>query len=108
MNKAQFIVQKVHASNDMKSECQDHFNMAGRGLHMSPNAGEGRGGCGVSANGNSCATHVTWSPNKPWRANSIFNLCMIAGDDFVELPVPEQFKTRLVGGKLETTPTECA
>ncbi len=62
--------------------------------------GEGRG-CGVSANENSCATHVTWSPNKPWRF-------MIAGDDFVELAVPEQFKTRLVGGKLETTPTESA
>jgi hypothetical protein len=33
---------------------------------------------------------------------------MIAGDDFVELAVPEQFKTRLVGNKLETTPTESA
>ncbi len=38
---------------------------------MSPNAG----GCGVSANENSCAHHVTWSPNKLWR--SIFNLCTI-------------------------------
>jgi hypothetical protein len=38
----------------------------------------GRGGgvwsCGVSANENSCAHHATWSPNKLWRSNSIFNL----------------------------------
>jgi hypothetical protein len=40
---------------------------------MSPNAGE-EGGCGVSANENSCAHHVTWSPNKLWGSNSIFNL----------------------------------
>jgi hypothetical protein len=32
----------------------------------------GRGCCGVSANENSCAHHVTWSPNKLWRSNSIF------------------------------------
>jgi hypothetical protein len=38
---------------------------------MSPNAGGG--GCGA-ANENSCAHHVTWSPNKLWRSNSIFNL----------------------------------
>jgi hypothetical protein len=37
---------------------------------VSPNAG----GCGVSANENSCAHHMTWSPNKLWRSNSIFNL----------------------------------
>jgi hypothetical protein len=42
---------------------------------MSPNAGGGEGGCGVSANENSCAHHVTWSPNKLWRSNSIFKLC---------------------------------
>jgi hypothetical protein len=41
---------------------------------MSLNAGGG-GGCGVSANENSCAHHVTWSPNKLWRSNSIFKLC---------------------------------
>ncbi len=35
--------------------------------------GEG-GTCGVSANDYSCAHHVTWSPNKLWRSNSIFNL----------------------------------
>jgi hypothetical protein len=35
--------------------------------------GEG-GSCGVSANEYSCAHHVTWSPNKPWRSTSIFNL----------------------------------
>jgi len=32
-------------------------------------------GCGVSANENSCAYHVTWRPSKLWRSNSIFNLC---------------------------------
>ncbi len=32
-------------------------------------------GCWVSANENSCAHHVTWSPNKLWIYNSIFNLC---------------------------------
>jgi hypothetical protein len=41
---------------------------------MSPNAGVGGVGCGVSANENICAHHVTWSPNKLWRSNSIFNL----------------------------------
>jgi hypothetical protein len=31
--------------------------------------GDGGGGsCGVSANENSCAHHVTWSPNKLWRS----------------------------------------
>jgi hypothetical protein len=34
----------------------------------------GGGCCGVSANENSCAHHVTWSPNKLCRSNSIFNL----------------------------------
>ncbi len=39
--------------------------------YMSPNAGgRGGGGWGVSANENSCAQHVTWSPNKLWRSNS--------------------------------------
>jgi hypothetical protein len=33
-----------------------------------------RVGCVVSANEYSCAHHVTWSPNKPWGFNSIFNL----------------------------------
>jgi hypothetical protein len=42
-----------------------------RPSHMSPNAG---GDCRVSANENCCAHHVTWSPNKLWRYNSIFNL----------------------------------
>jgi len=31
---------------------------------------------GVSANDNSCAHHVTWSPNELWRYNFIFILCM--------------------------------
>ncbi len=34
----------------------------------------GMGSCGVSANEYSCVHHVTWSPNKLWRSNSIFNL----------------------------------
>ncbi len=33
----------------------------------------GGGGCRVSANENRCAHHVTWSPNKLWRSNYIFN-----------------------------------
>jgi hypothetical protein len=39
--------------------------------------GEG-GSCGVSANENSCAHHVTWSPNILWRSISIFNLWAVA------------------------------
>jgi hypothetical protein len=35
---------------------------------------EGRGRCRVSADEYSCAHHVTWSPNKLWSSNSIFNL----------------------------------
>jgi hypothetical protein len=31
--------------------------------------------CGFLANEYSCAHHVTWSPNKLWRSNSIFYLC---------------------------------
>ncbi len=34
----------------------------------------GMWGCQVSACEQSCAHHVTWSPNKLWRSNSIFNL----------------------------------
>ncbi len=41
--------------------------------YMSPNAGEGGGGCGVSANEYSCVW--TWCPNTLWGSNSIFNLC---------------------------------
>jgi hypothetical protein len=36
--------------------------------------GTGGRGCGVSANENSFAHHVTCSPNKLWRSNSVFNL----------------------------------
>jgi hypothetical protein len=32
-------------------------------------------GCGISANEYSCAQHCTYSPNKLWRSDSIFNLC---------------------------------
>ncbi len=39
----------------------------------------GGGGCGVSANVNSCAHHVKWSPNKLWRSISIFNYAVDAG-----------------------------
>jgi hypothetical protein len=42
-------------------------------VFMRPNAGEG-GRCEVPANENSCTHHVTWSPNKLWRSNSILNL----------------------------------
>ncbi len=43
--------------------------------YTSPNAGgRGVGVAGVPANEYSCAHHVTWSPNKLWRSNSIFNL----------------------------------
>ncbi len=35
-------------------------------------------GCGVSANENSCAHHVTWSPNELRRSNSIANLWLWA------------------------------
>ncbi len=44
--------------------------------YTSPNAGDGGGGCGVSANEYSCAHHVTWSPNKLWRSTSLFSLWM--------------------------------
>ncbi len=40
---------------------------------MSPNAGGG-GDCRVSTNEHSWAHHVTWSPNKLRKSNSIFNL----------------------------------
>ncbi len=36
----------------------------------------GGGGCGVSANEYNCAHHVTWSPNKLWRSNSIITQCL--------------------------------
>jgi hypothetical protein len=52
---------------------------------MSPNAGGRGGGSGVSANENSCAHHVTWSPNKLWRSNSIFNLRDGGSDILVRL-----------------------
>jgi hypothetical protein len=48
---------------------------------MSPNAGVG-GCCRVSANENSCAHHMIWSPNKLWRFNSIFNLCKKGSNNF--------------------------
>ncbi len=32
----------------------------------------------ASANEYGCAHHVTWSPNKLWRSNSIFNLWLRA------------------------------
>ncbi len=36
--------------------------------------GVGAGVCGVWANENSCAHHVTWSPNRLWRSNFILYL----------------------------------
>jgi hypothetical protein len=44
-------------------------------LVYEPKCGEG-GELGVSANEYNCAHHVTWSPNKLWRSNFIFNLCV--------------------------------
>ncbi len=41
---------------------------------IAPLVYERGGGCGVSASENSCAHHVTWSPNKLWGSNYIFNL----------------------------------
>ncbi len=38
----------------------------------------GREGAGLSANEYSCVYHVTWSPNKLCRSNSIFNLWFAA------------------------------
>ncbi len=73
-----------------KGCCQDmfspSFNIINRGLQgdvvylswpIAPLVYEpkcGGGGCRTSANENSCAHHVTWSPNKLWRSNSLFNL----------------------------------
>ncbi len=42
--------------------------------YMSPNAG---GGVAESQQ-MSTAVHCTWSPNKLWRSNSVFNLCSIS------------------------------
>jgi hypothetical protein len=50
----------------------------------------GGGDCGVSANENSCAHHVTWSLNKRWRSNSIFNLwtrLIVEEDSAAELSI---------------------
>jgi len=33
---------------------------------------------------------------------------LFKGEEFVEHPIPEQFKTTILGGKLETRPTESA
>merc|ERR1711962_1873188 len=38
--------------------------------------------------------------------SSEMNVMIPVGDDFVEQPVPEQFKTVINGGKLKTTATE--
>jgi hypothetical protein len=43
---------------------------------------DGGRGCRVSANENSCAHHVTLSPNKLWRSNSKFNI-RVRGSGFV-------------------------
>jgi hypothetical protein len=62
--------------------------------YMGPNTGGGEGVAGVSANENSCAHHLTWSPNKLWRSNSLFNLwCqMISFSDFVQKKVRKDIK----------------
>ena len=38
--------------------------------------------------------------------SSEMNIMIPSGDEFVEQPVPEQFKTVISGGKLVTTATE--
>jgi hypothetical protein len=52
---------------------------------MSPNT---EGGCGVSANENSSAHHVTWSPNKLWSYNSMFNLWFAPTNSYSRHCVP--------------------
>ncbi len=54
--------------------------------------GEG-GSCGVSANENSCARHLTWSQNKLWRSNSVFSLC--------SWPMPSPWERVWRGGRAE-------
>jgi hypothetical protein len=49
-----------------------------RPSYMSLNAGKGGGGCGVSANENSGAHHVTWSPTKLWRSGFFFFVISIS------------------------------
>ncbi len=49
-------------------------------LYLSPNAGRG-GSCGLSANENSCAHHVTWIPNKLWIFNFIFYLWCLTSNN---------------------------
>jgi hypothetical protein len=64
---------------------------------MSPNAGERVVGCGVSANEYNRVHHVTWSPNEPWRSNSIFNLCshLIHAVEGSNLLAAEEFYVKL-------------
>ncbi len=59
-----------------------------RPRNTSPNAGEGRGSCGASANEYSCVRSMPCSPNKLWRSSSIFNPC-IPGIQFHQ-SVPEE------------------
>ncbi len=42
-------------------------------------------GCGVSANENGCAHHVTWCPNKLRRSNSLFNLWLGLSTSIVQI-----------------------
>jgi len=40
--------------------------------------------------------------------SSEMNVMIPTGEEFMEQPIPEQFKTSIVGGKLKTTPNEAA
>jgi hypothetical protein len=70
---------------------------------MSPNAGE-EGGCGVSANENSCAHRVTWSPNKFGRSNSIFNLWITVYTEYCTI---ESVPSSEIGSPPPSPVSEC-
>jgi hypothetical protein len=62
----------------------------------------GKGGCGVSADENRCAHHVTLSPNKLWRFNFIFNLCYIGSMiRYNKLKAWQVYKKSLTRGALK-------
>ncbi len=44
-------------------------------------------GYGVQANEYSCVHHVTWSPNRLWRSNSLFNLRQTYSPCFSHTPI---------------------
>ncbi len=62
-------------SQGVTRRCRLYLNWPIAPLVYEPKCGGGKGGCGVSADENSCAHHVTWCPNKLWISKSIFNPC---------------------------------